>query len=232
MICSKTLLKLSVCGVLCSPILAEEMLASEESVKDSGSPGWKTAMQALRDDNNEILKLVVSSNNDVVNDVVGSSSLLKMAAYKGKIDAVKVLVNNGADPNIGNGLPLLGVLNGMDPLMGGVSRKLVHRYMKVMHYLLEEGATFNNRPYAVNDVSLAEAYIMSLCEQDGYSDVYVEVLDKYDFDVSVGVEYRSSYKHIAELTKEKYVSEGVGYDPDCVSYMFDSMGGGGLSKYW
>ncbi|MDL4863206.1 hypothetical protein NPJ88_012740 [Halomonas elongata] len=218
--------------VLSTLFLADVMAAEPSGGGQQASSEWEKAMQALREENDVALRNVVMSNPKIVNEIVGKNSLLEMASYKGDMDAVRLLLINGADANVGDGLPLLGVLNGMTPLFGGISRGELVKYMEVMRLLLEEGANFNQRPYAGSNASLSEVYVVSLCEQGGQSDLYVEVLKDYGFEVDVEPAYRANYSKIAERAKDKYVSMGVGFDPGCVDYVFGKTGGHELEYYW
>lgn len=232
-----TNLVMFITGLIFSTItLADGSPSSNHSLEEF-SPEWEMAMQALRDEDNTELENIIVSHSNVINKVINEdATLLGMAAYMGNMEAVEILVENGADPNIAQGDPLSGALGGMSALLEPPSRSDIRQGVNIMMYLLDHGATLNSwSPTAQNaKYSLAEEYILTICKEDNgnQASIILDDLKDHNFNENILPEYTSNYKYIAELSKEIYLNKGASaYIPECVDYMFESTTGKGIEFY-
>lgn len=216
-------------GIMLSSIALADVVGSEpDGEGNQASFEWKTAENAVRDGDKKLLIDVIESHQGFVNKVVDDYfTLLGIAAGEGDYELVEELVESGADPDIANGSALYKAMPGT---LKPHSKEEIEKRLKIVLYLIQQGASLNHEtPISNTGVSLAEAYIMGVCDKGNNPEYATDFLRRHGFEYSVIPLFRANYVHIANLTKEEFGQYGK--DRECVDFMFRATGGKGVSPY-
>ena len=213
--------------MLSFPILADAMAAESRGGDQRASSEWEMAKEAVRNGDTELLEATIDSRKGIVNKVDGYFTLLGLAASKGDFEIVKMLVEEGADPDIANGSALYEAMPGT---LKPHSKAEVEKRMTITLYLIRQGASLNHEVSgSIDGASLAEVYIMGLCDKDNNPEYSTEFLRDREFEYPVLPVFRSNYVHIAPLAKEEFGQYGM--DRECVDFMFRATGSKGVAPY-
>jgi hypothetical protein len=169
---------------------------------------------ALREwDKERFLSLVVE--NPDVSDLVfeDGNSLLGYAAMIGSLEVLRILLDRGADPDLGSTRPLEHAL-----ISFGVASSNRVEFAETIADLLDAGATYDFNTFGGSGDNFVSALGYIICESEKYDALSLKPFARLDIEFVVNDEVIRHYQYLKEV-RDVLGPDGL-LDPKCFDYFW------------
>lgn len=175
---------------------------------------------ADRNGDKEKFLFLLWQNPSAVDLILDNSfTLLDTAVSSGNLEAVRILLQRGADPNSGEHTPVhLALLSAGkswihddNPTDEQISISRIIHY-EIIVELIKSGASYNFYAYELDKVSFIEDLIMEVCSIENFIEWHIEIFEKIDRKYTLDEKYLNNIEAIKTLARI-----GV-LDPSCFNF--------------